>query len=420
MPFIKFGRFSTKMWYPFLMGITSFFNTVVTKIIAFYIRKREESEAKRIFVMLIYMFIGEMLAFILFIFQSKEIQIEKEKISINSQSNMTTIPKIKKIGLFKVILIILGVTLLDTFSSFIFNYVKCLTLSFTEFMLRMLLIMITMLISSWMLKIKFGIHQRLSMVTLFTIVIIMFIFTLNWNKIDIHNSSWWESTKNTLILIPIIMVSQIAAGLVECFEKKLMEEYFLSPFLIIMTEGICGLFIIIPISLSVSSLLYSKFKNNVFPTWKGVLKEIKLNFMFAPEALSAVGRVVALFWFNVFRLLTNHSFTPCHRSIADTITTFFRWILSIIGIAYNSKMFGPKHNSENIEVGDIIFQFVIYLVIFFDIAIYIELIILNVCGLETDTSTFIRIREEKEIQSIREIVEELPESNLHWSEEKTD
>lgn len=94
--------------------------------------------------------------------------------------------------------------------------------------------------------------------------------------------------------------------------------------------------------------------------------------------------------FNLFRVLTNFKCSPTHRGIADILGYFFYWMMRFIDFFEPTKM----HSGMNL-----IFASVSYFLMIIGVLIYLELIIINVCGFQDDTDNEIIDRRSTENES---------------------
>ena len=101
--------------------------------------------------------------------------------------------------------------------------------------------------------------------------------------------------------------------------------------------------------------------------------------------------IIIYFFFDIFRIKTNQIFSPTHRSIGDTVGSFLFWIVNFFFQALN--WFGMHVK------GSLAFNLAYvasYLIIIFGVAIFLELIILNFCGLNVNTEFMIKKRAKEE------------------------
>ena len=134
-----------------------------------------------------------------------------------------------------------------------------------------------------------------------------------------------------------------------------------------------------------------------------VIEDILSSFQFVLRHKQFLWMLIALFvsflMFNIFRVLTNSKCSPTHRGIADILGYFFFWMMRFIDFFEPTSM----HSGTNL-----LFASISYLLMLIGLLIYLELIIVNVCGFEKDTDSGIISRAliENERMSLFEIIEE--------------
>ena len=97
--------------------------------------------------------------------------------------------------------------------------------------------------------------------------------------------------------------------------------------------------------------------------------------------------ILGVFLFNTFKMKTNQSYTPTHRSIGDNLSGILFWIMQL-----TIKYFRP----DQMSVFKSILQGLAYLVITIGILIFLELIIVHFCNIDVNTRDNINYRIEKE------------------------
>ena len=100
---------------------------------------------------------------------------------------------------------------------------------------------------------------------------------------------------------------------------------------------------------------------------------------------------------NTFRMLTNQCYSPTHRAIGDTLSSFLFWIIQLC-----IESFREEENSVWINF----IKGGTYIMIYFGIFIFLELIIIMRCGMDKNTTDMIINRvdvEEEEINKIQDL-----------------
>ena len=82
---------------------------------------------------------------------------------------------------------------------------------------------------------------------------------------------------------------------------------------------------------------------------------------------------ISFFFFNIFRIQTNAQCSPTHRSIADILGYFLYWLIRFIEYLDPTDM----HDTPYCFYGGLA-----YIVMIIGVHIYLELIILNICGIQ--------------------------------------
>ena len=188
-----------------------------------------------------------------------------------------------------------------------------------------------------------------------------------------------------------------------------MDKNYVSPFIIVAIEGFFG-----NLFLSIAFIFLSKMKCgdettktylhcNPYSNNSHVIEDILSSFQFVLRHKQFLWMLIALFvsflMFNIFRVLTNSKCSPTHRGIADILGYFFFWMMRFIDFFEPTSM----HSGTNL-----LFASISYLLMIIGVLIYLELIIVNVCGFEKDTDSGIISRTliENERMSLFEIIEE--------------
>ena len=90
--------------------------------------------------------------------------------------------------------------------------------------------------------------------------------------------------------------------------------------------------------------------------------------------------IIGIFGFNVFGLLTIQTYSPTHRTLFDTITSFLIWITSLIDPSFIDEKDGHSQS-----VLSIIKNSISFIITFIGLSIFLEIIIINVFGMNTNT-----------------------------------
>ena len=321
--------------------------------------------------------------------------IEKDTIGKNV---LEIFPGKDKLSLF---IKIIPICVLDCVSIIVLSILREGDNSFYELDYRGLLIIVTTCLSIKFLNYKYYWHHLLGIAL---IIIGIIIFTL----CEAINS---ESGKgNNILLCSLLSILiQFCTGFQETTEKFLMDKNYVSPFIIVAIEGFFG-----NLFLSIAFIFLSKMKCgdettktylhcNPYSNNSHVIEDILSSFQFVLRHKQFLWMLIALFvsflMFNIFRVLTNSKCSPTHRGIADILGYFFFWMMRFIDFFEPTSM----HSGTNL-----LFASISYLLMLIGVLIYLELIIVNVCGFEKDTDSGIinRASIENERMSLFEIIEE--------------
>lgn len=179
-----------------------------------------------------------------------------------------------------------------------------------------------------------------------------------------------------------ITYNQLCYSLQDVFEKYLMEYKFINIYLQLGTEGIIGTFI-----LSVSFF----FIGNITCTIESELCDLgkpvdsfvdAYSFIFShyDYLLLFLCRFVCSYLFNVMRLLTTYYYTPVHFIIYYSINNYVVWLFDYIV---------DKGTKKTSFVGTLI----AYVLEIIGVLIFLEIIIIGLCGADKNIEQEIRNRE---------------------------
>ena len=207
-------------------------------------------------------------------------------------------------------------------------------------------ILFCILICYLFLKIKNYKHHYLSIIMCFLastgIFIIKFIFLKN-NK------------DNVIISMLLIFPHYFSYTIMEAYEKYIMQDLYFPPYLVLFLKGCIGLILGVISIIKFKSDLKAKFNSN----------SINLSFYLL---------FIISFFLNIFRILTIHFYNPIYRYVADILVLLFLFIENL------------QMNIQNESIFIIIIYGILLLIILFSILVYQEIIIINVWGLDKNTS----------------------------------
>lgn len=431
MKIFSYGEFSKKLIYPFLMAFSVFLLSNTREIIRkFTLTTLSNGEQLKFthhpFYMTWLCYFSKLIFVVLVFIQKRKLNnkektegnLEKEKIklidptqslastkteykeeeSIPSFQAITGLPRKAKI---KLILLFIGLHLCEGSAITASFAVKEIELTFLELIIRGLLILFTMFFSMKILKYKYSKHHFFGIS-----FIILGIFT--YSLCECLNISGKKVTdvRAWISYILIIFLVQIVTALQECIEKYMMDYKYISPYFILSVEGVIG-FVVQTLSLIiVSNLVYCQNTNyycyrNPDNDYRAedFIYTSKLIFSNFRVVICIIGLIIFYFFFDLFRIKTNQIFSPTHRSIGDTFGSFLYWIANFFLNAFG--LFGEGLGSG---VAFNLVYIASYLVIIFGVAIFLELVILNCCGLEVNTEFMIKKRAKEEEEFVMQQV----------------
>ena len=369
---IGFGDLSLHLFCPLLMAISySFERSFINDFIKKNKKNDPESDEDVQFAILLdmIMFFAEFTSIIPLLFQ-KYFTGESGK---NTHEHL--MKNTRKKFSWELILFIISISIFDFLQGILLFKIRSENKKFSAIIFtKFLVIVIIMFISMKILNYSYHKHHMLglSIIGVGSIIFTASEFSFCKSKkediIFCIDNNPLLSTKNILFWIFTFNTSFLTAFQETC-EKKFMENYFYSPFFILTIEGFSG---IIMSSIAMGYFLFT----NQFSF--GEIQGFKLIFL----------TYISLFFFNMFRVLTNYFYSPCHRSIADTFGTIFYWALSVF-----IKNEGKKSEGE---ITFIIVSILSFIIILIGVIIFNEIIELLFCGFSINTKRMIKNREIEE------------------------
>ena len=208
-------------------------------------------------------------------------------------------------------------------------------------------------------------HQIFSMIVISICLIIFFIESIIYNRIQF---------KNVILSIIYYFAVQLFYCLSDVLGKKYLNSFIENIYFFLFKVGIIGL---IPICIYGLVVTFINIENNY---------KIYQNF----SDISFKIYILDLFFSCLFEIglwLTIYYFTPCHYIIFEAIGDFLEIILSKY----------EKNDNSNYDSGQLISFYIIYPIIIFIVFVFNEIIILNFCNLNKNTKVKIMEREKKEV-----------------------
>lgn len=198
-----------------------------------------------------------------------------------------------------------------------------------------------------------------------------------------------------LYFIPMFLVIHSINSIKQINDKYIMDKLYVSPFMLLLYQGIVGFCICI---FSVSTISFFKLDKFTFIKHENFTDIVNI------FGLDNVKNVILFYgillvsgaFLNVFLMQTKKYYTPTHRSIADSLNAFCTWV-------YYSIV--PKVDTSWTLVN--IFDIIGYFLIINGCLLYNELIILHCFDLDRDIKENIVNRSQSDCMASVETIGEL-------------
>ena len=313
------------------------------------------------------MFLGEFFAgLILYLYQKKFLKNSKSRRSsntlpyeFNKAKNSSTKDNKKKIYF-----LLITATFFD-FVQFLLSLriPQFIKISYSlEQRLRGTYTMNTALFYRYALRLPIFKHQFFSLILIGICIIFIIIIEFIFQDINI-----FFSYGQLIFALLLIFITQFISALEDSVEKYLIEYNQLSPFLILMIEGILGF---------IFSILYSLYSNPF-----NEINQYKKNRTISEFTLLTLALVLYMILSggnNTFRLLTLKIYSPM-------TSTFMRYILNPFYIIYYFIFENDFISNNQSNYAYFIINLIISLILSFCGCVYNEFLILFCFGLERDT-----------------------------------
>lgn len=390
---LSFGKTSIYMLYPILMSLFSVINTCILIILSKLDEKNPNDQfGNHNFFLFSLMYLAESMSFFLFLIQRKKSRrkaatqediFNKEKLRFFPGNKIKLILMTTFLGLFDFASSILGIILDGTGVNY-FNII-----------FQAVLLLITAQLSRTLLKYQYHRYHLAGIIIYLIGVVLYTIFD------SVFIPAKGTSALNIVLYVGLMIITQLLGSLMDCGEKYLMDEKYLSPFLVLGSEGLTG-FIIMNIAILISSFIKCKDDNH-FCKKDHYVEDLNFVFSFLYHHFAYL--IIYIFFFfslfllNVFRLLTNQHYSPAHRSLSNTISPCISWIIKLCVPFMNS--FSPDTNIWyyiGISLSD--------LIMIFGVFIFLEIFILGCWKINENNRETIINREIKEHTSLLNDVKE--------------
>ena len=285
--------------------------------------------------------------------------------------------KIKRI--FKLEMIISIFDFLGKYTSFIFSII----LAKTKFFIKKIAlngvpvfnIISTYILSTLILHSPFYRHHYFSLFINFIFLVVLIII----DQINIFKEEDWS----TNILYIINILTGIFFSFENIYGKVILSSESISPYILIFYRGIIVsvitvllsiilIFVDIPDENGENSCIFTRY-------WK--IYENKINILYT------IGIALVNFFFNINIYFIIDKFSPAHYAIATILDMLISLLIEIF--------FGDT------EISDFFIKLIIYIILIFASLIYNEIIILNFCGLQIFTKSFLEIEANMDISQIK-------------------
>ena len=347
--------------YPFQLLLWDGLRDIDNALIYFYL----SFDNSLIFTIL--MFLGEFFAgLILYLYQKKFLKNSKSRRSsntlpyeFNKAKNSSTKDNKKKIYF-----LLITAALFD-FVQFLLSLriPQFIKISYSlEQRLRGTYTMNTALFYRYALRLPIFKHQFFSLILIGICVIFIIITEFIFQDINI-----FFSYSHLIFALLLIFITQFISALEDSVEKYLIEYNQLSPFLILMIEGILGF---------IFSIFYSLYSNPF-----NEINQYKKNRTISEFTLLTLALVLYMILSggnNTFRLLTLKIYSPM-------TSTFMRYILNPFYIIYYFIFENDFISNNQSNYAYFIINLIISLILSFCGCVYNEFLILFCFGLERDT-----------------------------------
>ena len=178
----------------------------------------------------------------------------------------------------------------------------------------------------------------------------------------------------------------------------------MSAYLVISLEGVIGVIItsVLLLILNKIECPYNSILCNREDSTNHSVENFKETFAFIftykEYTIGFIIFMIGIFCYNTFRLKTNEAYSPTHQSIATSIGSCLSWIL---------KLCIPYFQSETNFFWFNLSKGIAYVIIIFGVSVFLEIIIINKCGLNQYTakvinrrSVFVSEKEKEELGTI--------------------
>ena len=246
-------------------------------------------------------------------------------------------------------------------------------------------------------------NYQLEIIFIFNTVTVYFgsYFILHYHFYKHHYLSFWvnlacliafliidiiELIKNKISQYPFYILSfikllkLILMSIKDVYSKKVLFENYMSTFTLML---ITGLYELLFLAFYTIPFIFIKVKNK-----PQIIFIDFIEFLRGTQLILSLSILICKFAYALFLLIIIDKFSPSHLPLSFILYSFFDNIYFIIKNAVN-------HNKNEYYL---FINFVFYIILFIASMIHNEIIIINKCGLNTNTKMFLDIKLNEEIK----------------------
>lgn len=375
---LYFGSINKEYIYIVLMTCFSLSSIILQIVLSNLDKEKENNNEKALgmnpLFLIWVMYLAESFIPILYLIQrkrTKRFSIDGPSLEIKNISNLHVIPKKGKLS---VILTLLGLFLLDGFSSAIDAFMINGNNSLVDCIMKFLFLLFSTLLSIIILKYHYYRHHSLGII----------VYCVGFSLFSFVN---FQNTSDDIIqLILYSIIGQIITAFKDVVEKYLIDKKYVSPFIVIGFEGIFG-FICVSIMFIPFSYIECNFdfcKSNEYLINLGyILNYIVTN---SKYLLTYCCLFIVLFLLNTFKFLVLQYFSPTHKIMCDAFTTFALVLIKLNFSYFQSNTYTTLETSLLLASNVIMFIGTLF---------FLEVIIIGRCGMNKYTKDSIMIRSDE-------------------------
>ena len=381
MTLITFNKIRPVIIYPVLAMITHLTNIVFVAMSGFSFKDQNQIKNNYLILLSIIMF-SEVITFIFYFIQKRNTEQKmKRKLKI--------LPKTLK-NKIKSILIIILIVCINFPTTVIQLYIfQNNFLEFLEKIVNGLSLVFATILCALILNYRYYKHHVVGLCILLTGHTLFSVYDL---YVTGENAEFPDMINIILFIALYIWVS-----VQEVLEKYLMEKHYLSPYLIIGLEGICGIVVMCLVFIIIIFKSDFYYVNVNCDNFKFLLKKIWDNpFIIVIDILF----LLSVFAYNIFRLLTNQFYSPTYICVSTVFGDFFKWVCTIVIVLIAIALGEDDKEEKETSIPsafEYIVKFLAYGLMIFGIFLYLEIIQLNIFELDANTKVSIMERTDKEI-----------------------